>query len=131
MPMYSMNVRAVALLGLYVKMMTEHSTRSVRRLRSDDIERSARRAKRESNWVTARSRRAKLLRMSMVVGSARWLRYLHEARLMALMWLGHILRTRHALDDSVQLMQGHREVKVMLCSLCTYQRWSAALSAQW
>jgi hypothetical protein len=71
MPMNSMNVRAVALLGEYVRMMTEHSTRSVSLLRSDDIERRARRVKRVSNWATARSSRTKLPRMSTVTGSAR------------------------------------------------------------
>jgi hypothetical protein len=111
MPMYSMNVRAVVLLGEYVRMMTEHSTRSVSLLRSDDIERRARRVKRVSNWATARSRRTKLPRMSTVVGSARWYRYLHEATSVAIRWLGHILRTGHAV---VQLVQGHLEVKGML-----------------
>lgn len=79
MPMYSMKVRAVALLGEYVRMMTEHSTRSVSLLRSDDIERRARRVKRVSNWATARSKRTKLPRMSTVAGSARWYKYLHDA----------------------------------------------------
>lgn len=105
MPMYSMNVRAVALLGEYVRMMTEHSTRSVRRFRSDDIERRARRAKRESNWVTARSSRAKLLRMSVVVGSARPHRYLREAKSMALRCVSHIL------PGVVQSLHVQREAK--------------------
>jgi hypothetical protein len=111
MPMYSMKVRAVALLGEYVRMMTEQSTRSVRRLRSDDMERRARRVKRESNCATARSSRTKLPRMSTVAGSARWYRYLQHARSVAIMWLGHILRTGHAV---VQSAQGHLEVKGML-----------------
>jgi hypothetical protein len=111
MPMYSMKVRAVVLLGEYVRMITEHSTRSVSLLRSDDIERRARRVKRVSNWATARSRSTKLPRMSTVVGSARWYRYLHEATSVAIRWLGHILRTGH---DVVQLVQGHLEVKGML-----------------
>jgi hypothetical protein len=117
MPMYSMKVRAVALLGEYVRIMTEHSTRSVSLLRRDDIERRARRVKRVSNCATARSRRTKLPRMSTVVGSARWYRYLHDAMSVAIMWFGHILRTGH---DVVQLMQGHLEVKGMLrCVLTT------------
>ena len=110
-PMYSMKVRAVALLGEYVRIMTEHSTRSVSLLRSDDIERRARSVKRVSNWATARSSRTKLPRISIVVGSARWYRYLHEATSVAIMWFGHIFRTGH---DDVQLEQGHLEVKGML-----------------
>src|SRR5687768_13595497 len=108
MPMYSMNVRAVALLGEYVRMMTEQSTRSVRRFRSDDIERRARRLKRESNWVTARSSRVKVLRMSRVVGSARWVRYLQAAKWMAFRWLSHMLPAGPggAGEQAVQV-QGH------------------------
>ena len=117
MPMYSMKVRAVALLGEYVRMMTEHSTRSVSLLRRDDIERRARRVKRVSNWATARSRRTKLPRMSTVVGSARWYRYLHEATSVAIMWFGHILRTGH---EVVQLVQGHLEVKGILRGEVSY-----------
>ena len=64
MPMASMSTRAVALLGEYVRTMTEHSTRSVSRFRSDDIERRALRVKRVSNWATARSSRVKLARIS-------------------------------------------------------------------
>lgn len=84
-------------------MMTEQSTRSVRRFRSDDIERRARRLKRESNWATARSSRVKLLRMSKVVGSARWHRYLHAAKWMAFRWLSHILPADPGGPQSMQV----------------------------
>ena len=98
-------------------MTTEHSTRSVSLLRSDDIERRARNVKRLSNWATALSSKTKLLRMSTVVGSARWYRYLQEAMSVAIRWLEHILRTGH---DAVQFSQGHLEVKGMLRDKLSY-----------
>lgn len=123
MPMYSMKVRAVALLGEYVRMMTEHSTRSVSLLRRDDIERRARRVKRESNWATARSRRTKLPRMSTVVASAPWCRWRPDALPVATMWHGHILRTG---QDEVQLVQGQL-AEAMACGIHdTYQQWPSA-----
>lgn len=99
-------------------MMTEQRTRSVRRLRSEDMERRARRAKRESNWATARSSRAKLVRTSVAVGSAGCSRYFDEAKSMAWRCVSHILR---GTPGVLQVVQTHREVKGALPSAAMEQ----------
>ena len=111
MPIASMSTLAVALLGEYVNTMTELSTRSVRRFLSDDIERRARSVNRVSNWATARSRRTKLVRMSLVMRSASYgYIYLRDARLVAIMKFGHM---RPWCDEHVHEAQGHSKVTML------------------